>query len=102
VGQVLSPLIDGIYTISDDKLYFMLYIIHESESINLEPSALAGLSGPIKMFYDSEGFSHLAENGLLEKMENSTHISWATGGSLVPELMMKSYIKKGQGLSGTL
>lgn len=102
VGQVLSPLIDGIYTISDDKLYFMLFILHESESMNLEPSALAGLSGPIKMFYDSEGFSHLAENGLLEKMENSTHISWATGGSLVPELIMKSYIKKGQGLSGML
>ncbi|MDW7661277.1 MAG: D-serine ammonia-lyase, partial [Bacillota bacterium] len=102
VGQVLTPLIDGIYTISDDKLYFMLYIMHEAESMNLEPSALAGLIGPIKMLYDSEGFGHLAENGLLEKMENSIHISWATGGSLVPESIMESYIKKGQGLSGTL
>lgn len=102
VGQVLTPLIDGIYTISDDKLYFMLYIMHEAESMNLEPSALAGLIGPIKMLYDSEGFGHLAENGLLEKMENSVHISWATGGSLVPESVMTSYIKKGQGLSGTL
>lgn len=102
VGQVLTPLIDGIYTISDDKLYFMLYILHESESLNLEPSALAGLIGPIKMFYDSEGFGHLVENGLLEKMENSIHISWATGGSLVPDSIMESYIKKGQGLSGTL
>ncbi|MCD4714776.1 MAG: D-serine ammonia-lyase [Clostridiales bacterium] len=102
VGQVLTPLIDGIYTISDDKLYFMLYIMHEAESMNLEPSALAGLIGPIKMLYDSEGFGHLAENGLLEKMEKSIHISWATGGSLVPESIMESYIKKGQVLSGTL
>ncbi len=102
VGQVLTPLLDGIYTISDDKLYFMLYILHESESMKLEPSALAGLSGPIKMFYDSEGFSHLAANGLLEKMNDATHISWGTGGSLVPDSIMESYIKKGQGLSGTL
>ena len=95
VGSVLAPLIDGIYTVDDDKLFFSLFVMHESENIDLEPSALAGLIGPMKLFYDPEGFNTLIENNLLDVMENAHHISWGTGGSMVPDDIMYEYIKKG-------
>lgn len=98
VGEVLSPLIDGIYTVSDEKLLWMLYILSQSDQIHLEPSALAGLIGPVKLFYDSNGFDTLIQNTLLEKMASSTHVSWATGGSLVPEAIQNEDIKKGQAI----
>ena len=57
VGQLLAPLIDGIYTVSDDRLYWFLNLLNLSESIALEPSALAGFYGPIGLFYNTHGFN---------------------------------------------
>lgn len=96
VGQLLAPLIDGIYTVSDEKLYWFLYMLNLSESIKLEPSALAGFYGPIGLFYNTQGFNYLLKEHLLEKIQNATHISWATGGGLVPAEIMKTFIEKGQ------
>ena len=45
VGQVMEPLISGIYTVEDDDLYRLLALMHDSEGIDLEPSALAAASG---------------------------------------------------------
>lgn len=98
VGQVIAPLIDGIYTISDDRMYWLLYMLSLSDGIKLEPSALAGFAGPIWLFYKSEGFAYLQSNGLLEKMKDAMHISWATGGGLVPEDVMKTFIEKGKSI----
>ena len=67
-----------------------------SEHKGLEPSALAGFTGPINLFYDTVGFEYLLENNLLEKMENAHHISWATGGGLVPESIMTEFISRGE------
>ncbi|PEJ47975.1 D-serine ammonia-lyase [Bacillus sp. AFS002410] len=93
VGKVMGPLLSGSYTISDEKLYSMLADLADTENIYLEPSALAGMIGPIKLF--KEGSKYLLKNNLLAKMENSTHIIWGTGGSMVPEKMMKEYYQKG-------
>ena len=98
VGQVVAPLIDGIYTISDDRMYWLLYMLSISDDIKLEPSALAGFAGPIWLFYKSEGFDYLKSNGLLDKMKDALHISWATGGGLVPEDVMKAFIAKGKSI----
>ncbi len=98
VGQVVAPLLDGIYTISDDRMYWLLYMLSISDDIKLEPSALAGFAGPIWLFYKSEGFAYLQSNGLLEKMKDALHISWATGGGLVPEDVMKTFIEKGKSI----
>ncbi len=96
VGDILKPILDGAYTVSDEKLLWMLYMLKLSCDIALEPSALAGLIGPVKLFYTAEGFEHMAQNGLLEKMENAVHLSWATGGSMVPKDISEADIKKGQ------
>lgn len=96
VGKVMSPLLSGIYTVSDEKLYRMLYLMAASQQLGLEPSALAGAIGPIKLFYDTTGFNYLKAHGLLNKMEACTHLTWATGGNLVPDEIMEADIAKGQ------
>jgi len=96
VGQVIAPLLDGIYTISDDRMYWFLYMLSISDDIKLEPSALAGFMGPIWLFYKSEGFAFLKDNDLLDKMKDALHISWATGGGLVPEAVMNTFIERGK------
>lgn len=93
VGKVIEPLLSGSYTVSDEKLYSMLKELADTEEIYLEPSALAGMIGPIKLF--NEGNEYILKNNLVKKMEKSTHIIWGTGGSMVPEKMMKEYYQKG-------
>ncbi|WP_088014293.1 D-serine ammonia-lyase [Gottfriedia acidiceleris] len=93
VGKVIEPLLSGSYTVSDEKLYSMLKELADTEEIYLEPSALAGMIGPIKLF--NEGKEYILKNNLVKKMERSTHIIWGTGGSMVPEKMMKEYYQKG-------
>ncbi len=96
VANIVTPLLSGGYTVEDDKLYRMLYLLAASQHIGLEPSALAGFMGPIKLFYETQGFNYLKDKGLLSHMEKATHISWATGGNLVPDSEMEAYIAKGQ------
>lgn len=96
VCNLMTPLLDGIYTVNDEKLLWLLNLLHISENIYVEPSATASLMGPMKLFYTEMGFKILLENGLLEKMENAVHVSWATGGSLVPLEQQRMDIKKGK------
>lgn len=98
VGKVIEPLIEGVYTVSDEKMYWMLNVLHLAEHIKLEPSALAGFVGPIWLLYKTQGFEFLKQSGLLEHMENAHHISWATGGGLVPADVMQAFIDKGQSI----
>ena len=69
----------------------LLAAMVDTEEIRLEPSALAGVAGPVRLFRDSAGQTYLEENDLKEKMKNATHICWATGGSMVPKDVMDAY-----------
>ncbi len=85
VGRRMLRLIDGVYTVSDDRLLRMLAGLYDRTGIALEPSALAGFSGP----------------GVIRKMhgdEEATHLVWATGGSMVPEEDMAEYLRRGRAL----
>ena len=95
-SDILSQTASGGYTVSDAILQRMQYLLFASENIALEPSALAGLAGPYKLFYTREGFEYLKTHGLLQHAENIYHISWATGGSMVPHSVMHEDLKKGQ------
>lgn len=92
-GQLMEPLLSGSYTVSDEELYKMLTALVDTEGYRLEPSALAGMIGPVKLL--SDGNSYLQEYHLEEKMRNSTHIIWGTGGGMVPEEIMTHYYQKG-------
>ena len=84
VGKTLEHLISGSFTIKDKTLYELLALLADTENIPLEPSALAGMTGPI----------HLTKQGVA--MQNGTHIVWATGGGMVPSLEMKNYYQTGK------
>ena len=94
VGKVMEPLLSGVYTVEDETLYQLLAEIYESEQIALEPSALAGATGIVNLILQGE--SYLQDHDLLSKLGNSTHIIWATGGSMVPESEWQSYYKLGK------
>jgi D-serine dehydratase len=101
VGKTLENLMSGSYTAKDETLYMLLSMMIDSENISLEPSALAGVPGAIKLFKDEAGQQYIKTNNLENKMKNAVHIAWATGGSMVPKDIMNSYYEKGQKLSAS-
>lgn len=98
VGKTIEPFLSGNYTVSDEQLYKLLKELVDTEGIHLEPSALAGMIGPIKLC--KEGTGYLRKHHLTEKMSKGTHIVWGTGGNMVPEEIMKQYYQKGLDLMG--
>ena len=74
-------------------MYKLLKELVDTEGIYLEPSALAGMIGPTKLY--NEGIDYLLKYNLVKKMSKSTHIVWGTGGSMVPEEVMNQYYQKG-------
>ncbi|MDM5155296.1 D-serine ammonia-lyase [Bacillus sp. DX1.1] len=97
VGKIMEPFLSGSYTVSDEELYKLLKELADTEDIYLEPSALAGMIGPTKLY--KEGINYLYNCNLEGELSNATHIIWATGGSMVPKEMMMEYYKKGLKLS---
>ncbi|MDU3302570.1 MAG: D-serine dehydratase, partial [Enterobacter ludwigii] len=69
------------YTLSDQSMYDMLGWLAQEEGIRLEPSALAGMAGPLRVPVASA---------------NATYLVWATGGGMVPEDEMAKYLAKGK------
>jgi D-serine dehydratase len=101
VAITLKNLLSGIYTVEDSKLYMLLSTLIDSEGIYLEPSACAGIIGTAELFMNECAIKYLESHNLTHKMNNATHIAWATGGSLVPKDVMDSYYEKGLVLLGT-
>jgi D-serine dehydratase len=81
ISRSMDGLLDGCYTVQDETLLRLLYQLHRSDNIDLEPSALAGLYG-----------STMCPGAC------GTHIAWATGGGMVPAEIMKNYIQEGKNL----
>lgn len=82
VGQRVKTYIDGVYTIADERLYRLLHLLYDAERIKLEPSALAGMIGPVHVAKQAGGVG--------------THVVWATGGRLVPNEVWKADYEKGK------
>jgi D-serine dehydratase len=99
VGKTMENLMSGCYTVKDENMYVMLSALVDTENIRLEPSALAGMPGSVKLFKEAAGREYIEKNNLKDKMANSVHIAWATGGSMVPKDVMDAYYNKGHGLS---
>lgn len=90
VGKVMESYISGCYTVTDEELFTSLGLAMESEGLFLEPSAHAGMFGPIQLM--KNGRSYLEKHGLVDKMEQATHLVWATGGSMVPQEIREEYL----------
>ena len=89
VGKFMEPFLSGCYTVSDERLYRFLAQLADSENIFLEPSALAGMYGPILTQTDAAFRPYQAPEG-------AAHIVWATGGSMVPAEEMQAYYNTGR------
>ena len=92
VGKMMDPIISGCYTVDDDFLFDSLIGMYEQENIFMEPSAHAGVFGPIQLV--KEGKDYLEANNLVEKITQSTHIIWSTGGDMVPTDQRQEYLQK--------
>ncbi|MDR7001657.1 D-serine ammonia-lyase [Neobacillus niacini] len=97
VGKTLGPFLSGSYTVSDEHLYQLLKELVDQEQIRLEPSALAGMAGPLLLL--KKGSDYIRKYNLKEKMKNASHIVWATGGSMVPQEILEVYYEKGLEIS---
>ncbi|WP_258871614.1 D-serine ammonia-lyase, partial [Halobacillus trueperi] len=89
-GRLVENMVNGIYTINDENLYKLLALLHESEGISLEPSALAGMYGPSSIDIQKQ-----LERRYGSRLSRATHLVWATGGSLVPRDIMEGFVSKG-------
>ncbi|MDR1124847.1 MAG: D-serine ammonia-lyase [Deltaproteobacteria bacterium] len=87
--KAMRRLLDGAFTIEDDELYRLLALTADTEKLQLEPSALAGFTGP------SLVTAYEKEQGLAP---SAAHILWATGGSMTPRAEWQSYYEKGKSL----
>lgn len=92
VGNLMQTLLSGIFTIEDKELFNFMRLLDSTEGIRIEPSACAAFEGPVKLLKYDATKKYLEEHGLIEKLGNSTHIAWATGGKLVPDDVMEAYI----------
>lgn len=94
VGRAMERLLDGLYTLDDRRMYALLGLLHTTEGIALEPSALAGMAGPQRVCAAPD---YLACHGLTAaQMANATHLVWATGGGMVPPEEMACYLATAQ------
>ena len=90
IGKTMAPLIDGVFTIDDQKMYRMLTLLADTEGIRMEPSALAGMAGMGRILSSSAAPDY-------SQIDAATHIVWGTGGNMVPEAEMNQYYKKSDG-----
>lgn len=82
VCRAVRQLVSGIFTVRDAQLYDDLRLLSQAEDIFLEPSACASFAGPRR----------IAQTPFAERAKRAVHIAWATGGSMVPEQVMKQYL----------
>lgn len=92
VGRAMERLLDGYYTMTDERMYHHLGELSELEDIRLEPSALAGMVGAVHVSNDKAYQARMQFTE--EKLNNATHLVWATGGGMVPEEEMSAYLAK--------
>ena len=98
VTRMDRNIISGDFTVDDARLYDFMRMLHDTENIRIEPSSCAAFLGPLQITRTAEdakptesietpaGRSYLDIQDITdEKLKNSTHICWATGGALVPE-----------------
>lgn len=95
VAELMSNFFDGGYSVEEEEVQLLLSKMVDLETINLEPAALAGVPGPIRLFTTAEGQDYITMKNLQDKMQNATHIAWATGGSMVPAADMEVFYQEG-------
>lgn len=92
VCEMMRETLSGVMTVGDSKLFEHMRTLRDSEGIVIEPSACAAIEGYMAMADESRGARYMATLAGTEP----THIMWATGGSLMPEEIVKEYLNYGR------
>lgn len=94
VSPLMAKMLDGCFTVRDERLYSYLANLGELENLWIEPSACAAFPGPglvaSNIINDEKNYDSIAE------AYDPINIVWATGGSAVPEDIMHEYYRKGK------
>jgi D-serine dehydratase len=88
VAPLLADRLAGIYTIGDAEAFDWLRRLHSVCGIDVEPSAATALAGPSRL----AGVTLFSR----EDLSQATHVSWTTGGSLVPSNEFQAYLSYDQ------
>ncbi len=88
-SRISEKTVSGMYTIEDEELFLLLALLANSEEVFVEPSATAGLLGPLKV----QSSNYAKVNNI--PMNTATHIVWATGGAMVPKKEMDEFYQRG-------
>ena len=91
VSQLMNPILSGIFTLEDYKLYDYLRDLNNSEKIKIEPSSCAAFEGPITLMKYENSKKYIDEK-IGKNIENAYHICWATGGRMVPQEDMDKFL----------
>ncbi|MGM0419378.1 MAG: D-serine ammonia-lyase [Bacillota bacterium] len=83
--EVAGDLFAGGLTFTDERIMKSLAILSIQEDIKVEPSAAAGVYGPVKID------ELLRRNKQEEMAEKAVHIIWLTGGRMLPNEYWESY-----------
>ncbi|NMB92956.1 MAG: D-serine ammonia-lyase [Flexilinea flocculi] len=79
VCRLMAPILDGCFTVRDERLFQYLQLLYQMEQIFIEPSASAGFSG----IFSTNNY-----------LKAGTHIVWATGGNMVPLQEKDAYLRR--------
>ncbi|WP_211457276.1 D-serine ammonia-lyase [Comamonas sp. PE63] len=98
-ADVVRGFLGGVFTVADETLFRHLYLLQDSEGLQIEPSAAAGFGGPRALLESAAGRDYLQRQKLQAHMANATHIVWTTGGLFVPGEEYARFLARGRDLA---
>jgi D-serine dehydratase len=96
VARIVRPLAAGVFTVPDGDLFEDLYVLEQRTGLRVEPSAAAACRGPRWLLETETGRQYLASHGLLDHVDQATHILWTTGGAFVPDDEYRRFHERGR------
>ncbi len=93
-GSLVAHLVAGCITVKDEDLYRLLYMLHSTEGMQVEPSAAAGLYGYTIISSGYEGKRYMERMHMTG--ETATHIAWTTGGRFLPPGEFRIMLTRGK------
>ena len=84
ISHLIRPWLSGVFTVTDEQLFAGLLSAWNCEGLEIEPSAAAGFAGPRWLLNSDAGALYREKFDLDKRLDDSTHVLWTTGGSLMP------------------
>lgn len=90
VTEMMKPLVSGLFTVEDARLYDYMRVLYGHDKVVIEPSSCAAFAGYEGMVHKPLAAEYLKR--YTGKGQRPTHIIWATGGSMMPESVVQEYL----------